>query len=179
MVTKGPRRVVVIGGGAGGLMAALTAGQSGAEVTVLEMANRVGKKLLKTGNGRCNLSNTHVSPAGYNAPAFVKEILTAVDCAALRETFSSLGLWMTEDGEGRVYPRSDTAASVLDVLRLACAESGVREVCSAEVCAIRPEPDGSFFIKTRESGNYSADRVIVATGGGTALLRSLGHRLVP
>lgn len=179
MATKGTRRVVVIGGGAGGLMAALTAGQCGAEVTVLEMANRVGKKLLKTGNGRCNLSNTHVSPEGYNCPGFVKTVLTATDCAVLCGHFASLGLWTTEDGEGRVYPRSDTASSVLDVLRLACAENGVREVCSAEVTAIRPAPDGTFRIQTRDGGQYTAERVIAATGGGTALLRSLGHRLVP
>ena len=63
-------RVLIIGGGAGGLAAAVAAGSQGAQVTILEKANRVGKKLLKTGNGRCNLSNQHVSPEGYNHPDF-------------------------------------------------------------------------------------------------------------
>lgn len=62
-------------------------------------------------------------------------MLAETDCAGLLAFFSSLGLWTTADGEGRVYPRSDTAASVLDVLRLACAQLGVQEVCSSEVAA--------------------------------------------
>ena len=116
------RRVAVIGGGAGGLAAAVAAGGADAEVIILEKANRVGKKLLKTGNGRCNLSNRHVSSEGYNRPGFVAPLLGTFGCDALVDFFASIGLWTVTDGEGRVYPRSDTAASVLDVLRLAAAE---------------------------------------------------------
>ena len=115
---EAPRRVAVIGGGAGGLCAAIAAGQAGADVQIFEQANRVGKKLLKTGNGRCNLSNTHVSPEHYNRPGFVAPVLADMPCGALLAFFASLGLWTVTDEEGRVYPRSDTAASVLDVLRL-------------------------------------------------------------
>ena len=172
-------RVLVIGGGAGGLAAAVAAAGAGAEVTILEKANRVGKKLLKTGNGRCNLSNRGVAPEGYNHPDFVAPLLARTGCEELLSFFASLGLWTVSDAEGRVYPRSDTAASVLDVLRLAAAERGAREVCSCEVTAIRPRKSGGYAVSTRENGELGADRVIVATGGGTALLRPLGCALVP
>ena len=111
------RRVAVIGGGAGGLCAAIRAAEEGAAVTIYERQNRVGKKLLKTGNGRCNLTNEQLTPGDYNHPDFVAAQLAACDTAALRGFFAELGLWTVADSEGRVYPRSDTAASVLDVLR--------------------------------------------------------------
>ena len=173
-----PRRVVVVGGGAGGLCAAVAAGRVGAQVIILEKANRVGKKLLKTGNGRCNLSNRNVSAEGYNRPDFVAPLLDRTGCGELLDFFASLGLWTVADEQGRVYPVSDTAASVLDVLRLACASLGAEERCCAEVAAILPGKDG-FTLRLREGGEFRADRVIVSAGGGTALLRPLGHEYVP
>lgn len=175
---EAPRRVAVIGGGAGGLCAAIAAGQAGADVQIFEQANRVGKKLLKTGNGRCNLSNTHVSPEHYNRPDFVAPVLADMPCDALRSFFGSLGLWTVADEEGRVYPRSDTAASVLDVLRLGCEALGVAERCSAEIAAIAPQGRG-FTLTARTGEKFFADRVIAAAGGGTSLLRPLGHKMVP
>ena len=178
MTKNASPRVLVIGGGAGGLAAAAAAAGGGAGVTILEKANRVGKKLLKTGNGRCNLSNRRVSGEAYNHPEFVAPLLETTGCAELLEFFASIGLWTVADAEGRIYPRSDTAASVLDVLRLAAAERGAREVCSTEVTGIR-QRGGGFAVTTREAGEFTADRVIVAAGGGTALLRPLGIGLVP
>ena len=177
--TETTRRVLVIGGGAGGLCAAVAAARAGCAVTILEKAGRVGKKILKTGNGRCNLSNRKASPAYYNHPEFVAPVLNRTDCEALLDFFASLGLWTVTDAEGRVYPLSDTAASVLDVLRLECARLGVTEVCSAEVTAIRPRKAGGFSVRTREGGAFDADRVVAASGGGTELLRPLGHETVP
>ena len=167
------KRILVIGGGAGGLAAAVAAARSGADVTILEKANRVGKKLLKTGNGRCNLSNEHISPEGYNHPAFVGPLIGQTGCADLRAFFADIGLWTVADGEGRVYPRSDTATSVLDVLRLSAAALGAQEICSAEVSAVKTQ-EGGFAAVTGERV-FAADRVIVAAGGGTALLRPLGQ----
>ena len=174
---EAPRRVAVIGGGAGGLCAAIAAGRAGADVRIFEQANRVGKKLLKTGNGRCNLSNTHVSPEHYNRPGFVAPVLADMPCGALLAFFASLGLWTVTDEEGRVYPRSDTAASVLDVLRLGCEALGIEERCSTEIAAVAPQSRG-FILTARTGEKFFADRVIAATGGGTALLRSLGHKTV-
>ena len=173
-----PQLVAVIGGGAGGLCAAIAARRAGADVVIFEQANRVGKKLLKTGNGRCNLSNTHVSPEHYNRPDFVEPTLREYFCEELLDFFGSLGLWTVTDEEGRVYPRSDTAASVLDVLRLGCEEMAVGERCSTEIASIEPQGHG-FNLTARTGERLFADRVIVATGGGTSLLRPLGHKMVP
>ena len=173
-----PQLVAVIGGGAGGLCAAIAAGQAGADVQIFEQANRVGKKLLKTGNGRCNLSNMEVTPDDYNHPDFVEPTLREYFCEELLDFFGSLGLWTVTDEEGRVYPRSDTAASVLDVLRLECEEMEVGERCSMEITGIAPQGHG-FYLTARTGETFFVDRVIVATGGGTSLLRPLGHKMVP
>lgn len=173
-----PQLVAVIGGGAGGLCAAIAAGRAGADVVIFEQANRVGKKLLKTGNGRCNLSNMEVTPDDYNHPDFVEPTLREYFCEELLDFFGSLGLWTVTDEEGRVYPRSDTAASVLDVLRLECEEMEVGERCSMEITGIAPQGHG-FYLTARTGETFFADRVIVATGGGTSLLRPLGHKMVP
>ena len=172
------KKVIVIGGGAGGLMAAIEAGRTGAQVTILEKANRVGKKLLKTGNGRCNLSNENISPEGYNCPEFVAPVLGAFSCRELRAFYQSIGLVTVSDAEGRVYPRSDSATSVLDILRLAAVESGAEEVCSAEVTEIIPQ-NGSFQVNTAAGESFSADKVILACGGGESLTKKLGLKTVP
>ena len=174
---KGGRRVAVLGGGAAGLMAAVMAARHGAAVTILETNDRVGKKLLKTGNGRCNLTNTRLSAAGYNRPGFVAPTLAQYSCAGLRALFEGLGLWTVADAEGRVYPYSDAASSVLDVLRLAAAAGGAAERCSATVKTLAPQ-SGSFLIRLADGTALWADAVVVATGGGTALLEPLGHRTV-
>ena len=99
-------------------------------------------------------------------------------CDALRSFFGSLGLWTVTDEEGRVYPRSDTAASVLDVLRLECEEMEVGERCSMEITGIAPQGHG-FYLTARTGETFFVDRVIVAAGGGTSLLRPLGHKMIP
>ena len=160
------RRVAVIGGGAAGLAAAIAAAQAGARVTVHEARERVGQKLLATGNGRCNLTNTGVAPAAYNAPAFVAPALAQHGCEETRAWFAQLGLLTVEEREGRVYPLSNTANSVLDVLRTACGRLGVRVLTGQRVQRIADVAAG-------------ADAVVVACGGGSMLLASAGHALVP
>ena len=97
-------------------------------------------------------------------------------CGALLAFFASLGLWTVTDEEGRVYPRSDTAASVLDVLRLGCEALGIEERCSTEIAAVAPQSRG-FILTARTGETFFADRVIAATGGGTAARP--GTRSVP
>jgi predicted Rossmann fold flavoprotein len=176
--------LLILGGGASGLAAAIEAARLGAAVTVLEKLDRVGKKILATGNGRCNFLNLNASPADYNDPPFVGRVFAQFDVQSDLRFFRSMGLLSTADAEGRVYPRSNAASSVLDVLRFACARLGVRIVCGETATSIRRENE--LFI----AGAYRARAVIVACGGkaspahgtdgsGYRLLESFGHTCTP
>ena len=114
--------ILILGGGAAGLAAALAAAQAApaAHVTVLERNPKVGKKLLATGNGRCNLDNTAIAPEKYFTadPAALRPLLAAVDAAAPLAWFEQLGLYTRTDEAGRVYPYSNQAADVLALLEL-------------------------------------------------------------
>jgi len=186
--------MAVIGGGAAGLMAAVAAAEAGATVTVLERCDRVGRKLLATGNGRCNLTNLRARASHYHSvhsggAALAGEVLAAVPPLAALAVFESLGLRWREEDEGRVYPYSGQASAVLDVLRLACDRLGVAVRCGQAVRALAPTPEG-FSLSLANGEVLSAGRVIVAAGGkaaprlgsdggGYALLTALGHRLTP
>ncbi|HEX7503266.1 MAG TPA: FAD-dependent oxidoreductase, partial [Acidobacteriota bacterium] len=113
------RRVTVVGGGSSGMMAAISAARRGAKVTLLERKDRVGKKLLATGNGRCNLTNSDLSLSRFHGGdrAFIASVLTRFPAASAVDFFEELGIsCITEEG-GRIYPHSGQASSVLDVLR--------------------------------------------------------------
>jgi predicted Rossmann fold flavoprotein len=185
------RVVVVVGGGASGMMAALAAGRSGAEVVVVERNPRVGKKLLGTGNGRCNLTNEHIGVGFYHGtdPPFVEHALSLLDPAAVRELFRGIGLETKAERDGRVYPLCDQASAVLDVLMFAMEKQGVA-VCRGErVTAVRRILEGSrrkFSVECASGGRYEGDCVILACGGKTApgcdgqsyeLASLLGHRV--
>ncbi len=181
----GQPRVLVIGGGAAGLTAAIAAARQGATVTVLEAGARVGRKILASGNGRCNLDNADAAPDAYNQPEFVEPVLRAHTCDDIRAFFAELGLLTYADDEGRIYPATNVANSVLDVLRLECARLGVEERCDFEVARVsvsRGEDGGavpvgadSVEVFSADGARVVADAVLVATGGGSALLATLGH----
>ena len=178
----------IIGAGASGMAAALAAAeQPGVQVLLLERQARVGKKLSATGNGRCNLTNTHALEGGYHGDdaAFADTALRAHSPAETLEWFASLGLYTVAEDSGRVYPYSDQANSVVDVLRFALEKPNVELICGVEVEKIRKTPEG-FRLDTAEEA-FFVDRVIIACGGlagtklggtmsGYKLLRSLGHR---
>jgi len=168
--------VLIIGGGAAGLCAAIAAAREGAAVTVVEASPRVGRKVLVSGNGRCNLSNIHAAPGAFNRPEFVQPVLDEYPCERIRSFFGGLGLLTFADDEGRVYPVTNAAASVLDVLRLECAHLGVDVRCTVEVLAVSPAAGAAGpQVATREGETFSADALIVTTGGGSDLLASTGH----
>lgn len=185
------KTIVVVGGGAAGLMAAIAAARNGARVIVLEQLNRVGKKLLATGNGRCNLTNINTQPHHYHGqvPQFVRGALGQFGVEQTMDFFEYLGVHCKVEEGGKVYPCSDQASSVLDVLRYELEALGVEERCEAKVKEIRPKGQG-FQILLEEGQSLKADRVIVATGGaaspqlgakgsGYQLVEKLGHRMVP
>ena len=177
--------VCVIGGGAAGMLAALTAAENGHRVLLLERQSRVGRKLLATGNGRCNLSNYHVSPAHYHGGAgFCDFALSQFDVGETLQYFASLGLLTVSEDSGRIYPMSNMAGSVLDVLRYALERPEIDLQTGQTVTAVRKMPEG-FSVKT-ETDTFSARRLILAAGGaagskvgggmdGYRLAKSLGH----
>ena len=177
--------VCVIGGGAAGMLAALTAAEGGHRVLLLERQSRVGRKLLATGNGRCNLSNYHVSPAHYHGGAgFCDFALSQFDVGETLQYFASLGLLTVSEASGRIYPMSNMAGSVLDVLRYALERPEIDLQTGQTVTAVRKMPEG-FSVKT-ETDTFSARRLILAAGGaagskvgggmdGYRLAKSLGH----
>lgn len=145
-------KVLIIGGGASGMMAALSARKEGAEVCILERQARVGRKLLATGNGRCNLSNTKLTMKNYHGQnaVFAQTALQAFDTQKTLAFFQSLGLITTVEPSGKVYPLSDQAGSVVDVLRLALEEMGVEIRTSFEVTALKRSKKGGFQVLSRE-----------------------------
>ena len=177
--------VCVIGGGAAGMLAALTAAENGHRVLLLERQSRVGRKLLATGNGRCNLSNYHVSPAHYHGGAgFCDFALSQFDVGKTLQYFASLGLLTVSEASGRIYPMSNMAGSVLDVLRYALERPEIDLQTGQTVTAVRKIPEG-FSVKT-ETDTFSARCLILAAGGaagskvgggmdGYRLAKSLGH----
>lgn len=145
-------KVLIIGGGASGMMAALSARKEGAEVCILERQARVGRKLLATGNGRCNLSNTKLTMKNYHGQntVFAQTALQAFDTQKTLAFFQSLGLITTVEPSGKVYPLSDQAGSVVDVLRLALEEMGVEIRTSFEVTALKRGKKGGFQALSKE-----------------------------
>ncbi|MBQ3575403.1 MAG: NAD(P)/FAD-dependent oxidoreductase, partial [Clostridia bacterium] len=118
-------KIAIIGGGAAGLMAACLLSRKGEDVILLEKQARVGRKLLSTGNGRCNLSNLNASEKDYYGdPAYIRAALSAFNPEDACDFFESIGVICSADEEGRVYPLSNQAAGVLDALRLYAEEKG-------------------------------------------------------
>ncbi len=185
-------KILIIGGGASGMMAALTAAeQPGNAVTLLERQSRVGRKLLATGNGRCNLTNLDLAATHYHGarPDFAVPALSRFGLDDTLRFFRSLGLLTVADDTGRVYPLSDQANSVLDVLRFALETRGVSVVCSCDVIEVKKKARGYEAISATGE-RYFCDRLIVAAGscagkklGGTKsgyrLLGMLGHSCTP
>ena len=164
---------VIIGGGAVGLTAACHLGRAAAEqqanktILVLEKAPRVGKKLLATGNGTCNLTNMTAARENYHGdPALAERMLAAFSPSQTVEFFTSIGVDCVTRPEGKVYPASEQAAAVLDALRLEAAALGVETRCDCPVTAITPTREG--FSLTTPNGAISARQVLVCVGGAAA-----------
>ena len=178
----------IIGGGASGMAAALAAAENEhAQIILMERQARVGRKLQATGNGRCNLSNLHAAKGGYHGDdaAFSEYAIQNFGPEATLEWFRSLGLFTVAESSGRVYPYSDQANSVVDVLRFALEKPNIRVKLGFEVEKVR-KTAGGFRVESKEE-TLECDKLIIACGGlagtklggtmsGYKLLRSLGHK---
>jgi len=168
--------IAVIGGGASGLFFAnyleyllhndksLEDITNRVKITIFERLEKTGKKILVTGNGRCNLTNLNVSKDKYNNPEFVSPSLKNMSPNKLISWFNEIGLYTYNDEEGRVYPYSDSANSVLDVLRLGIKRNGIIEKVNSEVKKITYK-NYKFQIETNRLDKYDFQYVVLATGG--------------
>lgn len=156
-------KIVVVGGGASGLVFASMAAQRGHEVVLLESNSRVGKKLMLTGGGRCNLFNAERNPDRYNEPDFVRKVFKECTEEEYLDVVRSFGIYTSSpDDEGRVYPVTYSAASVVDCLRFTAERAGVRTICNAHVNEIKVLPDG-YAVKAGKQ-EYLCDKAVIAVG---------------
>ena len=180
-------QIAIIGGGASGMAAALAAAERPENrIVLLERQARLGRKLQATGNGRCNLSNLHALEGGYHgdSPGFPECALNLFSPEATLQWFRGMGLYTVAEDSGRVYPYSDQANSVVDVLRFALEKPNIQVQLGCEVEKVKKTPKG--FCLEWANGTLDCDRLIIACGGlagtklggtmsGYQLLRSLGH----
>jgi len=181
-------KIAVIGGGASGLTAAIAAAKNGAEVTIYEKLNRVGKKILATGNGRCNYTNMNLSKECYHSKdlKLTEDVMNFFDLKKTLDFFENLGIFPYVDDSGKVFPNSLQASSVLDVLRYELQRLKVKELTDFNVTDLRKTKDKFSVIG---NDTHAADRVILSTGGkaspqlgsdgkGYEIARSFGHEIV-
>lgn len=194
-------KIVIVGGGASGLTAAISAAEQGAQVTVLECADRPARKICATGNGKCNLTNKNMDVSHYRSadPALVKNTLARFGCRETLEFFENQGM-LFKDRNGYVYPSTGQASSVAELLLGRCRELGVVLKCNTKVLSVRKKKEKfTLFCETEIKQNKKvlecrqtkeeADRVILAAGStaggfgcdstGTELAASLGHKIIP
>ncbi len=179
--------IAVIGGGASGLMAAITAKKSGKEVVILERKDRILKKVLITGNGRCNITNVNANISNYFGKniSSVENILNKFTPQNTMDFFNELGIVCNEENRGKVYPLSGQASSVVDALRFEAEKLGIK--IETEFYVRKIEKDGfKFRIYSEDRKKIEARRVIIAAGGqsypelgsngsGFELAKELGH----
>ncbi len=177
--------LIIVGGCASGLAAAINCKRLYPQksIVILEKLPRAGKKILATGNGKCNLTNLEALSHNYRNKAFADYALNKYNPQKVIGFFESMGLLCYADGCGRVYPESNTAASVLDALRLEVERLGIDIKCEFAVSDIRKE-NGKFIV----NGELQSDKIIIAAGGkasppqgsdgsGYPLAKKLGHSL--
>lgn len=188
------RRVIVIGGGASGMMAALTAAEGGAEVMLLEKNDRLGKKLLITGKGRCNVTTDKEVPeiigSFVHNGKFLYTALNSFSNRQVRQFFEEAGVPLKVERGQRVFPVSDQAKDIVNALRRRLQQAGVDLWRNAPVQEIVLEDGRAVGVLLPNGRRLTADAVIVATGGasypgtgstgdGYHFARRAGHTVVP
>ncbi|AFL67990.1 NAD(P)/FAD-dependent oxidoreductase [Sulfurospirillum barnesii] len=183
------KRVGIVGAGASGLVCAIEAARKGHKVSLFEKNSKVGRKILATGNGKCNISNLNISLSRYHGEsvATIKEVLKRFDTVTCKSFFAKLGLEMREGEAGKLYPMSHQASSVVDLLLHEARSLGVDIFLESEVKSIAHQ-QGAFCLHVKEQ-SYLFDACVIGTGSlampnlgssgsGYGFAQSFGHRLV-
>ncbi len=168
------KQIAIIGGGSAGLFLASIYNKEKTKITIFEKNNKIGKKLLTTGNGRCNLSNENISAKRYNKPDFVENAINELSPQKLKAIYKNMGLLTKTDSEGRIYPLCDSAATVLDLLYNRIMQNNVEIKTFCEIEKVIPQ-GSKFLLKCNDNNNYCFDTVVIASGGKTDILWDTKH----
>ena len=182
--------MIIIGAGAAGLCAAIVRARTGQKVILLEQNSKVGKKILVSGNGKCNIDNRYIDKRRFHSqnPSFIEEVLQGYDFSVVEKFFTSLGLELTEGKEGKMFPLSLQASSVVELLEYEAKRVGVEILCDCTVNSI--DKNGNLFTVLTTQGNKTCEQLLLANGSpaapqlggsdsGYAFATRLGHTLIP
>jgi predicted Rossmann fold flavoprotein len=182
--------MIVVGAGAAGLIASITAARAGHKVTLLEQNNKIGKKILVSGNGKCNIDNRYINPSRFHGqdPDFIEKVLDGYGVDVVEKFFTSIGLELTEGKEGKMFPMSLQAISVVELLEYEAKRVGVQIVCDCAVTSIGKE-NQTFTLETTQ-GTKTCIKLLLASGSaaapqlggsnsGYAFATKMGHTLIP
>ncbi|CAA6827953.1 MAG: NAD(FAD)-utilizing dehydrogenases [uncultured Sulfurovum sp.] len=182
--------MIIIGAGAAGLMSAIVNAKAGKSVTLLEQNSKIGKKILVSGNGKCNIDNKYIQLNRFHSqnPQFVEEVLKGYDFEVIEKFFTSLGMELVEGKEGKMFPMSLQASSVVELLEYEAKRVGVQIVCDCAVTSIDKKGD-TFNVETSQ-GTKTSSQLVLASGSpaaphlggsnsGYAFATKMGHSLIP
>ena len=182
--------MIIIGAGAAGLIAAISVARKGEQVTLLEQNAKIGKKILVSGNGKCNIDNKYISVNRFHSqnPDFIEEVLTGYDFKVVEKIFTSIGLELIEGKEGKMFPMSLQASSVVELLEYEAKRVGVQIICDCAVTAIDKKSE-TFTVETTQ-GSKTCKKLLLASGSpaapqlggsnsGYAFATKMGHTLIP
>ncbi len=182
--------MIIIGAGAAGLCAAIVNARAGQRVTLLEQNNKIGKKILVSGNGKCNIDNKYININRFHSqnPKFIEKILEGYDFDMVEKFFTSIGLELVEGKEGKIFPMSLQASSVVELLEYEAKRVGVQIVCDCAVTSIDKGND-TFTLETTQ-GTKTCKKLLLASGSpaapqlggsnsGYAFATKMGHSLIP
>ena len=182
--------MIVVGAGAAGLVAAITSARTGQKILLLEQNTKIGKKILVSGNGKCNIDNKYITLHRFHGenPGFIDEILKGYDFEVVEKFFTSIGLELIEGKEGKMFPMSLQASSVVEMLEYEAKRAGVQILCDCSVTSLSKEGD-TFTVETSK-GTKRSKKLLLASGSpaapqlggsnsGYAFATKMGHSLIP
>ena len=183
-------KMIIIGAGAAGLVAAITSARAGGRVTLLEQNRKVGKKILVSGNGKCNIDNKYINLNRFHSqnPSFIEKVLEGYGFEVIEKFFTSMGLELVEGKEGKMFPMSLQASAVVELLEYEAKRAGVEIICDCTVNSI--EKEGNLFQVETSQGTKTSTKLLIASGSpaapqlggnnsGYAFATKMGHSLIP
>jgi hypothetical protein len=181
---------IIIGAGAAGLCAAITLGRAGEKVLLLEQNSKIGKKILVSGNGKCNIDNRYINLTRFHGQnfEFIKGVLEGYPFEAVEKFFTSIGLELMEGKDGKMFPMSLQASSVVELLEYEAKKVGVNIVCDCTVNTI--DKEGKYFTVVTAEDSKVCEKLLLACGSpaapqlggsnsGYAFATKMGHSLIP